>query len=276
MSSHTLLKLNGVRVAVCALCVVFLTACGSHDASAPAATADQVTGQSQTQTQTSPSSSTYGSLFKDEHFASCVADKLEVGVNDQIDQRLLDSMKYLVVDQQCGSKGAGASGGQPSPIASIEGVGRLPNITNLTITQAPGIRSIAPISTLTNLRQLDVSGTSVSDLTPLGNLPIGELRLPATAVDVGPLRKLPNLHSLYVSNPNANISVLHGYQPLTIDRSDSNEAAEGSGLVIEMPAGTSPAMAQKAAGGAVSVHVMKPADQLAPDTPLNQTYDSYE
>jgi hypothetical protein len=179
---------------------------------------------------------------------------------------------------QCGSPAADGEAAQPRRIQSIEGIEHLPNITNLTITQAPAIRSIVPIGTLRNLRQLDISGTSVSDVTPLGHLPIGELRLPMTVTDVEPLRMLPNLHALYVPNPDTDISTLHGYQPLTVesDGSGAYEADEGHGLVIEMPAGTSPAMARKTAGGDVSVHVLKPADQIEPYAAPDETYDAYE
>ena len=44
------------------------------------------------------------------------------------------------------------------------------NIEELNLTNRPGIRSLAPAEMLSRLKRLEVARTSISDLTPLGNL----------------------------------------------------------------------------------------------------------
>jgi Leucine-rich repeat (LRR) protein len=88
-------------------------------------------------------------------------------------------------------------------------LGDIKNITaiqQMDLSNNPYIQSIDPLAQLLTLRQLDISGTSVSDLTPIRNLTeLVELQAANTAItDLQPLKYSSHLEILNLSNTRVN------------------------------------------------------------------------
>lgn len=84
-------------------------------------------------------------------------------------------------------------------------------LAELDISNNQYIQTLEPLSPLLNLRNLDLSGTNISDLTPIRNLTeLVELNLSATRVkDLTPLKYSNKLERLVINNTEVNsISVL--------------------------------------------------------------------
>ncbi|GAA0925077.1 hypothetical protein [Nonomuraea longicatena] len=83
-------------------------------------------------------------------------------------------------------------------VASLEGfVDAFPHLTELDVTSCDAIDDVRPLSGASNLRSLDVSWTSVTDLTGLRDLPaLEELTVGEKLVSLDGLDALPSLRKL--------------------------------------------------------------------------------
>lgn len=178
---------------------------------------------------------------------------MESNPRDRIDTTLTASVKYLLLETSClpsdgidhtspdGNDGTITNDTPPDPhaITNLQGIGLFANLTDLSLPAKSSITDLSPLSALTSLQHLNLSGSLVRDLAPLRGLPITSLRLPTTVDDLSDAAALPHLNNLVVNNPHANITVFDGFIPRQLPfttEADSN----GTTLIIEVPAGTDP------------------------------------
>lgn len=98
-----------------------------------------------------------------------------------------------------------------SDISDLKGLEYCTALTELVLFENHQIIDISPLSGLTNLRELDLSGNQISDLTPLAKLTnLTELQLSRNQIsDLRPLAGLTNLTELDLGwNEISDIAVL--------------------------------------------------------------------
>lgn len=86
-------------------------------------------------------------------------------------------------------------------VNTLAGIGRVQSLRQLDLTSTT-VHDISELANLKSLSELDLSFTKVEDVTPLGGLlNLRRLRLKETAVrDVSPLKELISLQYLYLGN----------------------------------------------------------------------------
>lgn len=223
------LKSLGIRVCagLAALCMALpLAGCSQSDQPA----GDQP-AQSQTQhTSKEPAAKaakTFAQVFPDTHLAQCMASVMDGKPSQAFDKAkaaALDSLSFPSYEQNdsCATASLNA-------IADLTGLESFTALRYLDISPMVAVDSLAPVSSLSSLTQINLYGTKVSDLTPLSGLKdLSQIALPASACSLDPLRPLP-LVSVSVECPTADIAVLDGKKAqLYLPAGSNAHAAEQS------------------------------------------------
>jgi hypothetical protein len=84
------------------------------------------------------------------------------------------------------------------------GLRQLSDLVALHLWRCRWVTDLAPLTQLTSLQNIDIDGTSVTDLAPLAGLPrLRWLYIGSTdhVLDLSPLRDLPELADLWIADP---------------------------------------------------------------------------
>ncbi|KAL0217441.1 hypothetical protein RCL1_008022 [Eukaryota sp. TZLM3-RCL] len=117
-------------------------------------------------------------------------------------------------------------------VSNVSPLSSLTNLRELDLNST-NVSTVSPLSSLTNLRELYLSSTNVSDVSPLSSLTkLTTLGLSSTNVsDVSPLSSLTKLRELYLSSTNvSDVSPLSSLTKLTTLDVDSTNVSDVSPL----------------------------------------------
>jgi hypothetical protein len=107
-------------------------------------------------------------VFPDRHLAKCIAMALDLPVEHQISQYLLDQIVHLNINGLTGASENEITDGELSArsVEDLSGLELLRNIRILTLNLNKVI-DVSQLSAMPFLRDVELRGTPVSDLTPL-------------------------------------------------------------------------------------------------------------